>query len=200
MKSDLKTVRLDTPKTDIHDEKLVEMAIDGNEMAFHLLMERHKTYVARLASRFLFSMDDVQDVVQDTFIRVWKNMAGFDPHNRFTTWLYTVTINLCLDRLKALKRKSEVQLTDETLQRFTTCLTDDHETRDPDSSVIAKAIREYSARLGKVQRLVFVLRDLHDLSVEEVCDITGFKPDKVKANLFYARKFMREKLVNGGYL
>jgi RNA polymerase sigma-70 factor (ECF subfamily) len=51
-----------------------------------------------------------------------------------------------------------------------------------------------------VQQLIFILRDLQDLPVEEVCRITGFKPDKVKANLFHARKFMREKLIQGGYL
>ena len=71
---------------------------------------------------------------------------------------------------------------------------------DPDHVRLGKVIRSLARQLSKVQRLVFVLRDIQDLPVEEVCHITGFDAGKVKSNLYYARKFMREKLEKGGYL
>ena len=176
------------------------MAINGNTMAFSVLVERHNKYVMRLASRFLLKEEDISDVVQDTFIKVWKRLADFDGRCQFTTWLYTISFNLCLDRLRVLKRKREIELSEDIVQSYNTWVDDNDTTQKVDAVTIALAIRNYSLDLSKVQRLVFILRDLQDLPVEEVCRITGFKPDKVKANLFHARKFMRDKLIKGGYL
>jgi len=185
---------------DTRDEELVEMAIHGNTMAFSVLVERHNKYVTRLASRFLLREEDIRDVVQDTFIRVWKRLPDFDGHYRFTTWLYTISFNLCLDQLRVLKRKREIQLSEDIVLKSNTWIDDNNATQKADSAAIAQAVRKFSLGLSKVQQLIFILRDLQDLPVEEVCRITGFKPDKVKANLFHARKFMREKLIQGGYL
>jgi DNA-directed RNA polymerase specialized sigma24 family protein len=99
-----------------------------------------------------------------------------------------------------MKRKREIQLSEDMVQRYNTWIDNNDAIQKADAVTIALAIRKYASGLSKVQRLVFILRDLQDLPVEEVCGITGFKPDKVKANLFHARKFLREKLLKGGYL
>jgi RNA polymerase sigma-70 factor (ECF subfamily) len=65
---------------------------------------------------------------------------------------------------------------------------------------LGHVIRKLAGQLSRVQKLVFVLRDIQDLPVEEVCRITGFGAGKVKSNLYYARKIIREKLEKGGYL
>jgi len=182
------------------DEKLVNMAISGNTLAFTTLVERHSNYVSGIASRFLMREEDTRDVVQDTFIRVWKHLANYDGRSLFTTWLYAIVFNLCLDRIRVKKRKPEISLTEEHMWR----VNEHADATDPvyniDSGSIARAIRSFSEELSKVQRHVFVLRDLHDLPVSEVCRLTGYDTDKVKANLYHARKFMREKLTRGGYL
>ncbi len=185
---------------DTRDEKLVEMAISGDTIAFSVLIDRHNKYVTRLAARFLLREEDISDVVQDTFIRVWKRLPDFDGRCQFTTWLYTISFNLCVDRLRSMKRKREIQLSEDMVQRYNTWIDNNDAIQKADAVTIALAIRKYASGLSKVQRLVFILRDLQDLPVEEVCGITGFKPDKVKANLFHARKFLREKLLKGGYL
>ena len=190
----------DTCDYDTHDEKLVEMAMNGNSKAFSVLVERHNKYVTRLASRFLFREEDINDIVQDIFVRVWKRLPSFDGRCQFTTWLYTISFNLCIDRLRTMKRKREMQLSGDMVQRYNTWIDDNDTTQKADAVTIALAIRKFASGLSKVQRLVFMLRDLHDLPVVDVCRITGFKPDKVKANLFHARKFMREKLLKGGYI
>ena len=182
------------------DEKLVNMANDGNTLAFRMLVERHSKYVIGIASRFLLKEEDTRDVVQDTFIRVWKHLGNYDGRGLFTTWIYAIVFNLCLDRIRIKKRKPEISLTEDQMGRIDS----ETDTGDPahqiDSGSLTRAIRNFSGELSRVQRQVFVLRDLQDLPVEEVCKITGYGTDKVKSNLYHARKYMREKLIKGGYL
>jgi RNA polymerase sigma-70 factor (ECF subfamily) len=190
-------------QTSIHenrDEKLVSLIRQGNSVAFGHLVERHQPYIASIVSRFLFCEEDSREVIQDTFIRIWKHLDDFDGHCRFTTWIYTIAFNLCLDKTKALKRRREDRfpLNFETRADYQVEIMDQN--TNSDHTGLGKVIRGLAQQLSKVQRLVFVLRDIQDLPVEEVCHITGFDAGKVKSNLYYARKFMREKLEKGGYL
>jgi len=176
------------------------MIRQGNTKAIGILVTRHRAYIANIAGRFLLADEDVCEVVQDTFIRVWKHIDEFDDRNRFTTWLYTIAFNLCLDKMKAIRKKRKIfeRIGDTTPAGLA------ENQPDPsgklDDKLIAKAVRRFADELGDMQRAVFVLRDLQDLPVEEVCRITGFDAVKVKTNLYYARKYMREKLLKGGYL
>jgi RNA polymerase sigma-70 factor, ECF subfamily len=182
------------------DEKLVEMTVNGNTLAFKKLVEKHSPYVAGIASRFLLKYEDTRDVVQDTFVKAWKNLVNFDNRCLFTTWLYTIAFNLCLDKLRVNRRRMEISMSEEHMNNPRRKADSENPVQKIDSRTITRAIRSYAEKLGTIQRQVFVLRDLQDLSVDEVCRITGYDTDKVKSNLYHARKFMREKLLKGGYL
>ena len=182
------------------DEKLVSLIRQGNSVAFGHLVERHQSYIERIVSRFLFCEEDSREVVQDTFIRIWKHLNDYDGHCRFTTWIYTIVFNLCLDKTKALKRRREDRFPLNFETRADCQVAHMEQNADSDHSGLGIVIRSLALKLSKAQRLVFVLRDIQDLPVEEVCHITGFDAVKVKSNLYYARKFMREKLEKGGYL
>lgn len=71
---------------------------------------------------------------------------------------------------------------------------------DVDNKLIISTIRTIARELGETQRMVFILRDIHDIPVNDVCKVSGFDPVKVKTNLYYARKHIREKLKEGGYI
>jgi RNA polymerase sigma-70 factor (ECF subfamily) len=194
---------LNNLQTAIHenrDEKLVSLIRQGNSVAFGHLVERYQPYIARIVSRFLFCEEDSREVIQDTFVRIWKHLDDYDGHCRFTTWIYTIAFNLCLDKTKALKRRREDRLPLNYETRADYQVESMNQIADSDHARLGKVIRSLARQLSKVQRLVFVLRDIQDLPVEEVCQITGFDTDKVKSNLYYARKYMREKLEKGGYL
>jgi RNA polymerase sigma-70 factor, ECF subfamily len=189
---------LQTSILENQDDKLVSLIRQGNSMAFRQLVERHSPYVSRIVSRFLFCEADSCEVVQDTFIRIWKHLGEYDGRCRFTTWVYMIAFNLCLDKTKALKRRREVRIPINLENQVEYGAEDSN--RNPDHVGLSTVIRTLSRELSKVQRLVFVLRDIQDLPVEEVCRVTGFDAVKVKSNLYYARKFIREKLEKGGYL
>jgi RNA polymerase sigma-70 factor (ECF subfamily) len=80
---------------------------EGDTGAFQLLVETYQGYAFSLAVRFLGNGEDAGDVVQETFIRIWKHLRTFDFRCKFTTWMYRIVINLCRDRIKAQNRRNK---------------------------------------------------------------------------------------------
>jgi len=167
---------------------------NGDSIAFGTLVSRYQSYAFGLALRLLHDEHDAEDVVQDAFIRVWNHIGEFKPENRFTTWLYAIVSNLCMDRLrrgtrwrKLLARESEgldpegvpdVERPEEI-----------HANRE-----LVRIIKQLVLHLSPKQRLVFVLRDLEDCSVQETSAISGMSEGAVKSNLCHARRHIREML------
>jgi RNA polymerase sigma-70 factor (ECF subfamily) len=185
---------------DSDDARLVALAGNGVNGAFRLLVERHSRYVAGIVSRFMFREEDCREIVQDTFVRIWKHLPEFDGRGKFTTWIYTITYNICLDRVRHIRRRPECRFSEEDIQKHQVSVDGDDPFQTTDAAVLAGAIQKYARQLAATQQLIFVLRDVQDLPVEEVCMITGFDAVKVKTNLYHARKYIREKLTKGGYL
>jgi RNA polymerase sigma-70 factor (ECF subfamily) len=145
--------------------------------------------------KFLADEAEASDIVQESFLRVWKHIDRYDPQQKFTTWLYRIVVNVCLDRLRALKRNRGIFFSrdrDPLLED----LPDEH---DWDAAITHKEfaliVRTLSRQLTRTQQLVFTLRDLQDLSMDEVATITGLSIGSVKTNLHYARRSVREMLV-----
>jgi RNA polymerase sigma-70 factor (ECF subfamily) len=163
--------------------------------AFEQLVRKYQPYAFSLAMKFLCDEAEASDVVQDSFLRVWKNIDRYDPKQKFTTWLYKIVVNLCVDRFRALKRSRSIFLSrDRDLVMEDLPDERDWETMRSHEQ-LADIIRTLSGRLSPKQRMVFTLRDLQDLTVEEVVEITGLSIGSVKTNLHYARKSIRGVLV-----
>lgn len=166
----------------------------GDLTAFQQLVEHFQNYAFILAFRLLGDEEDARDAVQETFIRVWKHIAKFNFSSKFTTWLYRIVTNLCYDRIKAQNRKNKVFSQDQKDGHLleSSCdynLEDDYIKKD-----LVNTIMSLSEELTPKQRIVFVLRDLQDLNMKEVAQISGMSISSVKSNLFYARRNIRERL------
>ena len=154
---------------------------------FRQWVEEHYAYGLRLADRILGDKEEARDLVQDAFVKVWENMEQYREGSRFTTWLYRILVNLCYDNLR--KRKHRQRYSEEASRNEPSGLSDptlNHETRDMKEWVI-----RLSWQLGEKQRVIMVLRDIEDMEMQEIIEITGLSPDQVKANLYHARKTMR---------
>jgi RNA polymerase sigma-70 factor, ECF subfamily len=163
--------------------------------AFELIVRKYQPYAFSLAMKFLCDEAEASDVVQDAFVRVWKSIDHYDPNQKFSTWLYRIVANLCVDRFRSLKRYRSIFLSRER-DPMMEDLPDERDWETLRShKQLADIIRTLSKRLSRTQRLVFTLRDLQDLTVEEVVDITGLSIGSVKTNLHYARKSIRDTLV-----
>jgi RNA polymerase sigma-70 factor (ECF subfamily) len=177
---------------DTHD--LIVRSKEGDPGAFRQLVEYYQGYAYALAARLLADEDDARDVVQESFIRVWKHLVKYDPRARFTTWLYRIVTNLSYDRIKANTRRARVIApgSDEVIASAPDPVRSTEQ--DVQTEQTLNEINDLAGDLPPRQRIVFVLRDLHDLSIREVSEITGIPSGSVKTNLYHARQAIRGRL------
>lgn len=172
------------------DQEIVEKALAGDMQAFRQLVERHQRFVYALAYRMVGTVGDAEDITQETFIRLWKNLSRYRHEIKLTTWLYKITTNLCLDFLKSAYNKHTKRTLDLDDHRgmFSAWPAD----QPLLSEELAVALEKISAELSPKQKAVFVLRDMEDLPMPEIGQILSLSSGKVKSNLYYARKKVGE--------
>ncbi len=154
-----------------------------------MLVEAHQFMVYQLAFRLLCNEEEAKDAVQETFLRVWLNLAQFDRERSFKTWVYAIAANHCYDRLKSLRYKAHtVPL--ESIEN----LSSDEMELTMENVELGTRIARLTKRLSPKQKWVFTLCDLEGLSVEETSTITGLSAAKIKSNLYLARQSMRKEL------
>jgi RNA polymerase sigma-70 factor (ECF subfamily) len=172
------------------DAELVARARRGDEVAFEQLVLRHQRYAFNLAYRVLGNYAEAEDVTQETFVRVWRGLSGFRGQARFTTWLYRIVHNLCLNRLPGLRREL---LQTEPLEEV---LADS----DPSPAELFDAqerlafLHAQLDRLPGKYRLVLTLRYLQHLSYDEIAAALDVPMGTVKTHIHRARQLLRERL------
>jgi len=183
----------DDPGTS-HIPELIGRCLRNEEGAFRQLVEEHQRYVHALAFRVLRDEEDARDAVQETFIRVWKHLHTYNMQAKFTTWLYTITVNLAYDMLKSNTRQRRRFLDSEAVDSQNSAAGMEEEMNFVNRDLAAK-IKQLAGNLPPKQQLVFVLRDLQDLTVDEVAQILSMSTNAVRANLCYARRFIRAHML-----
>jgi len=172
--------------------EVLQEAMAGNPKAFQMLVEEHQAFAYRVAFRFVANADEAEDIVQEVFVKLWQHLNKYNQDVKLTTWLYRMLANRCLDFLKSMRArqlKNHVDIKDS--YSVSGIITTDEALHNQD---LMKAIQETASSLTPKQRAVFILRDLEDLQVDEVCEILSMTAGNVKSNLYYARKALSEKL------
>lgn len=185
------------------DLELLERYRRGDPRAMDLLVERHAGAVYAFARRMVGDGAAADDLVQEVWLKVLRGTAGFDGRSRFTTWLFAVTRNACLDHARRRRRAPVVEEVGEPAgpdARGVEALA------DPSPPVIDRvARRELSGMLEQAvaalpleQREVFLLREQTDMSFHEISAALGVPRDTVKSRMRYAlghvRRFLRDRL------
>lgn len=170
---------------------LIERSKRNDQKAFRTIVENNQYRIYSLAFRLLGNKDEAKDIVQETFIRIWTNLAGFRTDKKFSTWIYTIATNLCLDRLKSTKYNLKNTDSSETLINLASS---DNAEQSLMNSELGAIIATLTNELTPKQKIVFTLRCLEELEIEEIIQITGMTTGKIKSNLFLARQTIRQKL------
>ena len=189
-----------TPKTHTLDEvTVIERAKAGDEKAFRDLVHRYEDTVYRFAFNVCRNEEMATDTLQNTFINVYNKLDSFDGRSKFSTWLYSIVTNNCLMKRRSIRtHDKELPLEDEKiLHDAETSLLSSRET-SPMGSLLNEELKhifdEAIKKLPVDYRIVFVMRDIEDMSAAEVSKILGISVAAVKSRLFRAREFLRKVL------
>ncbi len=191
-----------SPRTDPTDESLMIRFQSGDRTAFTVLVRRHQGPLFNFALRYLRSSPVAEEVVQDAFVRVVQNAADFKHEARFSTWLYTIARNLCIDqtRKRALRRHPSLDEPKKAEEGDGPTLGE--QTADGKASVeravVSLEIRERVAAaidaLPEEQREVFLMREVSNLPFKEIAEIVGVSENTVKSRMRYALERLQEAL------
>lgn len=183
------------------ERSLLRRLRDRDESAFRELLESHRDRVFNITYRMLGNRAEAEDVAQEVFIAVFKTIDQFREESKFSTWLYRVTVNHCKNRIKYLARRHDRDRDelDETSQQANGAVNGAPvRAAQPDralaSAQMEKLLQEAIASLDEDQREVIILRDVEDLSIEEICEITKLPDGTVKSRLHRARLVLRKKM------
>jgi len=170
---------------------LIERSKLNDQKAFRSIVENYQYMVYSLSFRLLCNEEEAKDIVQETFIRIWMNLSSFRTDKKFSTWIYTIASNLCLDRLKSSKHNLQNNVVNEALINM---ISSDNAEQDLINSELQTIISTLTNELTPKQKNVFILRCIEELEIEEIIQITGMTAGKIKSNLFLARQTIRQKL------
>lgn len=187
------------PTVEPDDRTLCERVAQGDDAAFEGLVVRHQHRVYAFCLRLLGDPAEAEDVAQDVFLTVYKNAESFRGESAFTTWLLRIAKNQSLNRIKYLERRGRSmrrsidELSDERMLGI-----EDGAERRPDVLIegdqTVAIVQQAIAALGEEHRVVLVLRDVEDLSYEEISQITGLPIGTVKSRIHRGRSALASRL------
>lgn len=189
-------------RADVTDEALMVRYQRGDRTAFAQLVKRHQTPLYHFAFRQLREQSKAEDVVQEAFVRVVQNAADFKHEARFTTWVYTITRNLCIDQLRKGALRKHASLDHSKGGEDSDGPTLGDQTADTRASVEREAggteLKERIVRavdtLPDDQREVFLMREVANLPFKEIAEITGVPENTVKSRMRYALERLQAAL------
>jgi RNA polymerase sigma-70 factor, ECF subfamily len=168
------------------DFSIIKKFNEGDESVFKIILERHKEKVRNLIYLTLGNTDFVDDIAQEVFITVYRNLKNFRYESQFTTWLYRITVNKCRDQVRHSK-----------IRNIFTPLKEDQELSyniKYDSKNTAEIVQKAIAALPEKLRLPLLMKDIQGMSYQEIAEAMKCEIGTIKSRIFRAREGLKEKL------
>ena len=171
------------------DQELAARARDGDQDAFEQLVRDNEKRIYTLALRMTGSREDALDLAQDAFFQAWKALSTFQGESSFATWLYRLATNLCLDHLRAQKRRT---------QSMGPALSLDDEENGPVQVADQQLQPQEAVERSERRRQVLIMRELSGLSYQEIAQVLDLDLGTVKSRIARARLSLRKILLEDG--
>ena len=176
------------------ERTLIDRARQGDETAFASLVERYQDRVYRLALRICGNSHDAEEAAQEAFVAAWRGLPAFRGESRFSSWLYQLTSNAAIDLLRREKRhRGNVPIEEEILP-----LSGDTPQQNAENAELRRSLQTALMALTPEHREIFLLRQMQQLSYEEIGGMLGLESGTVKSRLNRAKKQLREILLQQG--
>lgn len=179
------------------DAMAVALAREGDSQAFRALVERHSRSLFRLAYRLTGSREDAEDVVQEAFLRAYRQLHRFESRANFATWLYRIAVNCSFDVMRARPHRETAHAAEDLERAAAVSPARDGEP-DQDRLVFSGEVRQRVtdalSALSPMERAAFVLRHFEGLSIEEIGETLGLRTNATKHSIFRAVRKVRAAL------
>ena len=182
------------------DTNLMLLIKNGDQQAFRELVERHKLSILNLCLRFTNNKEDAEDLAQDVFIRIFQAASKYEIKAAFTTWLYRITINHCLNyrRRKKILHFFSLDHSNNSQNQANYRIPEFTAQERPDSDFETKEVQKYVQQaiqsLPENQKIVMILSRYHDLSYKEIATVLDTTVSAVESRLHRAKENLRKKL------
>src|ERR1051325_1006037 len=195
----------DSATVDRTDAEWIAAVLAGDAASFEPLVKKYQPRVFATARRYARKESEVEDIVQEVFIKAFQKLSSYRAEAPFEHWLMRLAVRTCYDFLRAHQRSKETAFSDihqeqtDWLERFVSGSGKDEEAADAARALVAEALR----RLSPAARLVLTLLEIEERSVKEIAALTGWSVPLVKVRAFRARAAMRkvlEKMTREKYL
>lgn len=179
------------------DKEIIDQILKGDRNLYREIVNRYQTMVFRICIGFLHNKDDADDLTQDVFIQAYTSLSGFKGNSSFSTWLYRIAVNACLNRKRQAVRKM-VRLDDSLPGEKKDMGISVPVFDQPDNQLIHKEQKEIFQKalngLKENQHIAFVLSKYDDLSQKEIASVMNISEGSVEALLHRAKVSLRESL------
>lgn len=168
------------------DQFYIDKILANDTQAFAILVNRYKNMVYTLVLQLLKNKEEAEEVSQDTFIKIYKNLGKFKGDSKFSTWVYRIAYNTCLDRIKTYKKTRNTVGIDEFTQNQVRTLETAFDLMDRADR--EQSIKECLQKMPEDDATLLTLFYYEELSLTEISKVIGIEPNTVKVKLFRARK------------
>ena len=184
----------------VADGELVQSALAGRESGFEELVRRYQRPIAAYVYRMVGDYDSALDLTQEVFIKVYNSLGRYRSEYKFSTWIYKIAHNAAIDHLRRHTAREQSLSNSDVPERQEIVLESRRLTPEQESERNERCseIETVVQLLPHAYRELIVLRHSHDLSYDEIAEVTGLPLGTVKNRLFRAREAMREQLVQRG--
>lgn len=163
----------------------------GDEAAFEELVRKHTRSVLALIGRYLRDASQAEDAAQDVFVKVYKARLSYEPRAKFSTWLFRIAVNHCLNELRARKNQPAAPAPEDEL---VAAASPEHPDDRMNRADLQAAVREALDALPENQRIAVILARYEELPYEEIAKAMNLSIEGVKSTIFRAKENLRQRL------
>ena len=164
-------------------DEIIERCLKGDQVAWAVIMDRHRRKVFNLAYKFVGRHDEAEDLTQDIFVKIFKALHTFDRRANFQTWLISISRNLCIDHYRSVRKERATMARDVDASELTPASRERGPLAQLEQADLNEIIRRAMAELPDALRVAVTLRDLQEYSYQEIADQLHLPEGTVKSRI-----------------
>lgn len=184
----------------MNDKQVIERVLDGDNGAFEILILKYQSQIFYTALNIVKNKEYAEDICQDAFLKAYEKLDTLQDREHFYSWLKRIAVNLSLNHYEKDKRMVDVEDEDDDVDYFERLTTGEC----PEDFIIKDELRKYVRffvdALPERLRTVVILREVEDLSYEEISEMLHIPLGTVRSRLFNARQIVKERLIKQGFI